>query len=121
MAKKPTPFVDPTLPKVPVEVSGKTYSLCFDFNALATAEAITGVNLLKAMDFQNLSAVSFRALLFASLLKHQPNMTLEEAGSLIQPGNGATLTQALVKAYIDSNPEPEPESEPKNVQEPEKK
>lgn len=117
MAKKPTPVQDPTLPKVDVTVGGKKYFLCFDFNALAVAEDATGLNLLRSLDFQNLSAKTFRALLFAALLRQQPDMTLEAAGSLITASSAPKLTEALVRAYMESNPEAdESESAPKNAE-----
>lgn len=110
MIKKPTVKQNPTLPKVSVIVGGTEYSLCFSFNALATAESLTGLNLLRSLDFQNISAVTFRALLFASLLDGQPELTLQDAGSLITAKNAPELMSAVVKAWVDSNAEPEEDS-----------
>lgn len=120
MAKKLPVSVDPTLPKVTAEVNGVKYSLCFDFGAICIAEEATGLNLLRALDFQNLSAGTFRALLYAALLKAQPETTLESAGALINLKTAPLLMSALGKAYTDSQAEPD-EDEPKNVQEPEAK
>jgi hypothetical protein len=116
MAKAPRTHTA-LLPKVSVELDGKSYGLAFDFNALARAEELTGLNMLKALDFQGLSATTFRALLFASLLKLQPEVTLEEVGSLIQYAKLPDLYKAVARAYTESQPEPEPASP--NVEQPE--
>lgn len=96
---------DPTIPKVSVELSGKEYSLCFDFNAIAQAESLTGLNLLTALDLRSLNASMLRALLFAALLKLQPEMTLEQAGALITLTQASKVTAALVKAYSEAQPD----------------
>lgn len=108
MAKKALTL--PTLPQVSIELNGQKYGLCFDFNALAHAESATGLNMLQALDFQGLSATTFRALLFASMLKLQPEITLEQVGNLIQYGTLPELYKAVARAYTESQPEPEQES-----------
>lgn len=120
MAKKtvPSAAVNPTLPAVSVEVGGMTYSLAFDFNAMAQAEAVTGLNLLQCLNFQNLNSTKVRGLLYAAMLKAQPKTTLEDAGALFNhPNSVDKLMNAVVEAYLGS--QPEPEVEPKNVQQPE--
>ena len=101
------------VPKVEVAVNGTTYTLAFDFNALARAEELTKLNLLRALDFQSLSASTFRALLFASLLRFHPELTLEGTGSLINSKTAPELMSAVVKAWVNATPEPE-DSAPKN-------
>jgi len=92
---------DPTLPKVKVTLGGADYFLCYDFNALAVAESLTGINMLQAMSFEGVGAVKLRALLFAALLKLQPDMTLEKAGSLMPlQAKSVDLMKALVDTYI---------------------
>jgi hypothetical protein len=121
MAKKTVPSVsaNPTLPSVSVDVGGVTYSLCFDFNAMAQAEAATGLNLLQCLNFQNLNTIKVRGLLYAAMLKAHPETTLEMAGMLFNhPNTVDKLMNAVVEAYLGS--QPEPEAEPKNVPEPEK-
>lgn len=107
---------DPTVPKVPVEVNGTTYSLCFDFNGLAVAEKESGLNLLTGIDLQKVSATQLRALIFAALVKFQPEITLETVGSMLTYANVPMFSEALAKALAASFPEPE--AEPKNAEEP---
>jgi hypothetical protein len=111
---------DPTLSKVPITLDGKKYLLVWDFNSLATGEFITGQNLLQSLTFRGLSALQLRGMFFAGLLKLQPKITLEEAGSLLKddPTCGRVVA-ALVEAYHGSMPEPTPEEKDPNVQIPE--
>jgi hypothetical protein len=93
--------IDPTTPKVKITLGGTDYFLAWDFNALALAENMTGINMLEAMTFQGVGAVKLRALFYAALLKYQPDITLEQAGSLIPLQTEATqLMQALAECYI---------------------
>jgi hypothetical protein len=100
------PGSDPTLPNVALTINEKVFQLCYDFNSIAEAENLTGINLLfSSMDFQNLDARKYRALLFAALLKGQPGITLDEAGALINNTTIPSILQALVEAWTGSHPE----------------
>jgi hypothetical protein len=110
MSKKTTaisavPTVNPALPKVPITLNGKQYRLVFDFNAIARVEELTGMNLFGSFDFTNLNASKFRAMLYASLLKENPAITLDEAGELINAKNLAEITIKMVEAWHGSRPE----------------
>lgn len=115
MAKKAnTPAaIKSVLPQVKLVVDNVEYSLVYDFNAMATAEQVTGLNLLQCLSFQNINATKLRGLLYAALLRLQPDMTLEDAGNLLGSADSQDVTNAIVQAYLGSQPEPEPE--PKNV------
>jgi hypothetical protein len=110
---------DTTLPKVPLTIDGTTYFLAWDFNALAQADEMTGENLLQSLEFENISAKRLRTLLFLSLLKFQPEMTVEKAGGLGCPSNSAQVMKAIVEAYTGSMPEAEPGEKSPNAEKPE--
>jgi hypothetical protein len=96
--------LDPTLPKTEIELKGKKYFLCYDFNAIAVAENLSGINMLTAIDFQKLDAGKLRALLFAALLKLQPELTLEAVGDLMPlPTMFGELATALAACYYGAN------------------
>jgi hypothetical protein len=101
------PGSDPTLPDVELILGGKIYHLAYDFNAIVQAEKATGVNLLSSV-VGEITASSLRGLLWASLLKDQPDITLEQAGKLIKPHNIGTVREAIVTAWFGSNPDAEP-------------
>lgn len=88
-------------------VDDKTYTLEYDFNAIARAEELTGLNLFSSFDFTHLSVVKFRAMLFASLLKNHPKITLDDAGNLVTVHTLPALVVKLVEAWNGSRPEVE--------------
>src|SRR5437899_62731 len=97
---------DPTVKYARIEIDGQAWSLTFDFNAIALAEAHTNVNLFKALgNLGDLSASQFRGLVYAGLLKAHPELTAEQAGSLIRIDTMAPLQESLAEAYINSMPE----------------
>jgi hypothetical protein len=103
-----TPGLDATLPDVSLILGGVERHLAFDFNAIVLAEKATGVNLLKAI-VGDIDATKIRGLLWASLLRENPKLTLDEVGSWIKPRNVATIHQALIAAWFGSIDEPDAE------------
>jgi hypothetical protein len=108
MAKKSvagTP-ADPTVQFTPVVIAGQTYQLAYKFNALAEAERLTGCNLLQGMGgliLGGMTALQFRAMLYAGLQKAYPETTLEQAGDLIEAamkdGTVNDIKEALLTSY----------------------
>ena len=98
--------LDPTLPHVELILGGKTYHLCFDFNAIVRAEKETGLNLLRAA-LEAVNATNIRGLLWASLLHENPTLTIEHVGSFINYRNIAIINDAVRTAWFGSIPEPE--------------
>ena len=105
------PGLDSTLPNVPLVINGTTYHLCFDFNAVATVEAETGINLFTA-DQTKFSPVTFRAMFYASLVKGHPDLTLEQVGSLITPKTLPGIATAVSQTWADSSAEPDESASP---------
>ena len=111
------PAIDPTLPKVEIILDGKTRYLCFTFGALALAErklreqGITA-NLLHALDLSNLDASRVVPLLFAALITHSPNVTIEEVISLVTLRNLGTIFEGIATAYGASLSVPEKDAAP---------
>ena len=99
------PSHNPALPRVTVNLNGNDYVLEYDFNAIAVAEELTGLNLFSTFDFKGLNVVKFRAMLFASLLKNHPKITLQEAGSFVTAYTLGAITLGLVEAWTGSRPE----------------
>jgi hypothetical protein len=95
------PGLDPTLPDVILRLGGVDRHLAFDFNAIVQAEKATGINLLKAM-FSDITAEHLRGLLWASLLRGNPDITLDEVGSMLNFGNLAEVHAAIVAAWMAS-------------------
>lgn len=84
----------------------KERHLRLDLNAMCLFEEITGKSLINAnaaIDLQ--SAVNIRALLYACLKHEDPNLTLEQVGAMIHPGNMEYLADQLIRAYGQAMPE----------------
>ena len=112
---------DPTVRYVPLELGGTTYQLCFDFDAIAKAEAMTGMGLLFGVDWSNVGVVRLRAMLYACMLKAQPDMTPAQLTRFVNHKNMAAIQTALIDAWINSTPDakddenpPAPEPSPAN-------
>lgn len=73
-------------------INDKEYTFEYDFNARVKAEQATGINLFAV---QQTDAATARALTWSMLLPHHPEMTIEEAGRLLNP-----KTQPQVLAVI---------------------
>lgn len=109
------PGLDPTLPAVSITINGETFSLCYDFNSIARVEMESGINLLaEGISERTFTSPSrFRAVFWASCLKDRPDMTLEEAGTLVGKSNFADLVKAVLAAWFGSLPESE--ADPKEL------
>ncbi len=112
---------DPTLPKTPVVIGGKTYNLCFDLGALAEAETEINaefyragrkdyVNLLTALPQQNLS--STRIVFAAAVRTFHPEIGFDEARELIGLNDMLLVAIAIREAWDKAQPEPEKDADP---------
>ena len=126
MAKKTVAGIagkDPTLPDVPLEIGGKTYRLVYDYNAIVLAERelnaaaraktprgmpFVPVNLLRGFDLEAANAEELRGLLYASLLKAQPKITLDDVSQMISFSNLEKIYTAIVHCWIQSHTEVDP-------------
>lgn len=83
------------LGEVDFPVGDEVYTLVLDFNALCEAEGIIG-DLTGDGSLTRLSAV--RAMMWAALLRHHPDLTLSDVGDLIGKGGFDKAAEALAKA-----------------------
>jgi hypothetical protein len=84
------------------------FKLQFDFNKIVEAEEAAGCNLFSALgNLRSLNARQARGLLLAMLRTHHPEITLAEAGQLVNADMGAVL-EALAIALGAGEPEPVP-------------
>lgn len=98
--------LNPTLPDVSIEIGGKDRQLAYDFAAIILAEKLTGVNLMKAASFSDLSFTQVRGLLYAALLKDDPKLTLAEVDTWPIMYNLVTIQGAVAEAWFGSIPAP---------------
>jgi hypothetical protein len=104
------PGEDPTLPDVTLILGGVERKLCYDYNAIVLAEKMTGVNLLEGVVGQ-MTATNLRGLLWASLKRESPDLTIDQVGALIQPRALGIIQQALMAVWFGSIAEPDEKDE----------
>jgi hypothetical protein len=80
--------------------------LRMDFNALAKAEEVTGKNMLNADTWRDMRATDYRALAWACMLDHYPDITIEQVGKLITPKKEPLISSALLTLYISEGAAP---------------
>lgn len=84
---------------------GKSYTLVLDFNALADFEAEAGVAnaLVSLQNIAAMSATHTRALFWAGLKQHHPEITLADAGAILS-ANLDKMGEAMAAAFPDAGP-----------------
>lgn len=82
--------------------NGRRYTLRLDMNALADFEAATGLNAIETMQGK-MSISIMRSMMHAGLLAAHPEVTLREAGEIMQT-NAAALGDAIGSAFPDVEP-----------------
>lgn len=97
-----------------LEQDGATFRGVLDFNALAEFEDRTGENALEILaDGAGLKVTHMRTLMWAGLRQFHPDITLQQAGSLLSE-NQHKLGEALASAFPDDEPDGGDEPAPAN-------
>lgn len=93
----------------PLEIDGRIYQVCYDFNAIAAAEeACKCNNLLQGMGLllvKGYNASQLRGLFYAALQRAHPGTTVEAAGALVRIDTITDIRNAILSAYNLSIPE----------------
>jgi hypothetical protein len=118
------PGTDPTLPRIEFKRGKETFYLCFNFRALAIAQKnlrLSGVecNLLKALDLSGMDAERIVPVFYATLITHQPDITIEQVENLIDLKNIGLVFNVIADAYVASLAEPSDEDEKPDPLQPE--
>jgi hypothetical protein len=91
-----------------IELDGKTYTLRYDFNAWADMEEEYGsmeaaINeLTAAEDLKGKPASTTRFFLWVGLHQDMPELTLQDVGRLLNPGNMTQILDGILKAVNQS-------------------
>jgi len=102
-----------------VQANGSTYTLRCDFNAMCSFEDQTGEDALEVFgkfETGKVSVKHMRAMMWAFMIKHHPESTLEEAGELLSDN-----VDALMDVIQASSPTDEEAGQLGNVRKPTKK
>lgn len=104
------PRKNPTEPSIELTIDGETYSLLFNFEAIAEAEEITGLPLISGLRKKDVDTprISFvRALFFACMRTHQPKVTYDEAAALVNQWNWSEIWTRVLDAWVAGMKKPE--------------
>lgn len=82
------------------------YVVVFTTNALATLESATGKSVSAlAGEMENPSVTLIRSILWAGLVKRQPEMTIAKAGDIIDEATMPVVVEVIGKAFALAFPE----------------
>jgi hypothetical protein len=68
-----------------VKESQKTYHLVLDFNAMATALKMTGLDLTRTASWANMALDNLQIVCWTAFRRFHPEVTLEEVGRILSP------------------------------------
>ncbi len=110
-------MTNPIAPDTNIKIKGVDYTLKFDFEAIATAEELTGRSLL--VDFAGVmqkgkmpNITTVRALFFAALYSTHPDVLYEQAKAMVTQHNISAVWIATVGAWVKGLGQPDPDEEP---------
>jgi hypothetical protein len=104
---------NPTEPTEELVVNGETYTLFFNFEAVADAEEATGQPLILGLhkrDIQSPRIAMVRAMLWACLKPHHPEVTYATAAALVNARNARDVWGAVLDVWVAGMEEQKAES-----------
>lgn len=103
-----------TAPQILVDLD-RERRLRYDFNALRLIESETGKNMLDQSSWASMNATEVVVLIWAGLKWEAKELTLDDVGAMLHPGNLEGLMAKIEKAWSTSMPEPSTENSPLTV------
>ena len=94
--------------------------ICFDMNAIKLVKDKLGVNMFSKDELQAVVPSDWVTILWAGLQKFQGNVSVQEVGLVMNPGNYQLVVEKCLEAFtitlpkpkVDANPQTEPTTEP---------
>jgi cell envelope opacity-associated protein A len=103
---------NPLLPVTLLMLGDRTFSLRFDFEAIAQAEEIVDRPLLTGLRQRDISTPTIglvRAMLFASLHAGYPEITFDQVKEMVTRKNLVDIWTKVLSAWVDSAQVPDEE------------
>ncbi|QUS40574.1 hypothetical protein RPMA_18320 [Tardiphaga alba] len=103
--------------EVSLTAGGETYTLKYSVDAICRLEESTGKNLTTLMtemaDASKMSLTMTRHMVHAALFEHHPEVTLKEAGEIMEANGGmlqslAKVVEAIQIAFPEASGTPRP-------------
>jgi hypothetical protein len=109
MARKKT---SPTARTRTITIAGKDHVVEFNFLGYTTFHKLTGISLVKGVNFSDLEADEMIALLFAGLITHHKDtVDLEQLFTSLNGADFDSIYPKIVEACKESFPPPEEQPE----------
>lgn len=109
-------MANPYRGEVEWKVGGKTYTVCFDTNAVCNIEAELGKSIIEIsnelMDPERRRVSTMRAVFLGAMRRNHKDLTLEEVGDLMSAHGLAKSVEVLSKAIEAGFQQPEAGQEP---------
>lgn len=109
-------MANPIKGEVDLPVDGKTFTLCLGINEIVELETVTDTGIVEIAgwfaDRSKLRVGNMRAVLWASLQKHHPEISLEGAGEMIGKVGLLPIVERLADAIQAAFPEAETGAKP---------
>jgi hypothetical protein len=106
---------NPTDPVVEITLGEKTYKLLFNFEAIASAEDVTGFSLISGLRSKDVDAPKIslvRALFWAQLRAYHPDLTYEAAAMLVTQWTWRSVWEKVIEAWVAGMKRVDPASDP---------
>ena len=99
-------MANPHRGEVSLLAGGKTYTLAYTINAVCELEAMLGRSLPEIVaDMSHMNVL--RAVLWAGLRRHHKNLTVEDAGDLMDVAGVHEVVAAVKEAVTQAFPTPQ--------------
>jgi hypothetical protein len=83
---------------IEIELGGKTRHFKLDMNAMAVYEWLTGKTIFN-QNTEDIGVSDIRALLYALLIHEDPDLTLEQVGSMVDISKLDDISDKLTEAF----------------------
>jgi hypothetical protein len=114
-------------PSVTLTLTQGEYSvdlkLCYDMNAVALVKQKLGKSMFNQKELAAVDPSEWPVILWAGLQRYQGNLTLQEVGFVMNPGNYQLVVEKCLEAFTitlpkqsDADPKTEPTTEPAAAQ-----
>src|SRR5271154_2588321 len=72
------------------------WKLCYDYNAIARIQELTGLDLLQFENWKEVGSAHFPTIVHCGLARYQPNVTLSEVMSKLDPVVQVPITNTII-------------------------
>lgn len=112
-------MANPLRGSVPLQVSERAYTLSFSVNALCELEAELGAPIAQIAerlnDEKNISMATVRAVVWAGLQDHHPEVDIKGAGLVVTEAGIPPCMEAIGKAFSLAFPEAKGRANPRKA------